>query len=194
LGHVRQNRLARKSEPTSRITKIRSVSASLWIAPVRSCKIRAALRRSKNRRADLFHPTVATWQQVERSCTTVRSDFAYSPTASQPCGWPHRTGGGAPPTAPIGTHRLRPRRSRVRQTWSFDRPQFTLGRKVPLGDALIVAAHQRRGSGVTCEGASSSRHGHIARLRPARPALGPRSLASRVCCSPSRSPPDRNVG
>jgi hypothetical protein len=34
LGHVRQNRLARKSEPTSRITKIRSVSASLWIAPV----------------------------------------------------------------------------------------------------------------------------------------------------------------
>jgi hypothetical protein len=33
LGHVRQNRLARKSEPTSRITKIRSVSASLWIAP-----------------------------------------------------------------------------------------------------------------------------------------------------------------
>jgi hypothetical protein len=34
LGHVRQNRLARKSEPTSRITKIRSVNASLWIAPV----------------------------------------------------------------------------------------------------------------------------------------------------------------
>jgi integrase len=34
LGHVRQNRLARKSEPTSRITKIRSVSASLWIASV----------------------------------------------------------------------------------------------------------------------------------------------------------------
>jgi hypothetical protein len=33
LGHVRQNRLARKSEPTSPITKIRSVSASLWIAP-----------------------------------------------------------------------------------------------------------------------------------------------------------------
>jgi hypothetical protein len=33
LGHVRQNRLASKSEPTSRITKIRSVSASLWIAP-----------------------------------------------------------------------------------------------------------------------------------------------------------------
>jgi hypothetical protein len=33
LGHVRQNPLARKSESTSRITKIRSVSASLWIAP-----------------------------------------------------------------------------------------------------------------------------------------------------------------
>jgi hypothetical protein len=37
LGHVRQNRLARKSEPTSRITKIRSVSASLWIAPALAC-------------------------------------------------------------------------------------------------------------------------------------------------------------
>jgi hypothetical protein len=29
--------------------------------------------------------------------------------------------------------------------WS-DRPQFALRRKVPLGDALIVAAHKRRGS------------------------------------------------
>jgi hypothetical protein len=39
LGHVRQNRLARKSEPTSPITKIRSVSASLWIAPAQVGKI-----------------------------------------------------------------------------------------------------------------------------------------------------------
>jgi putative ABC transport system substrate-binding protein len=36
LGYVRQNRLARQSEPTGRITKSRSVSASLWIAPLRS--------------------------------------------------------------------------------------------------------------------------------------------------------------
>jgi hypothetical protein len=31
------------------------------------------------------------------------------------------------------------------RAWS-DSPQFALGRKVPLGDALIVAAHKRRGS------------------------------------------------
>ena len=36
MGHVRQNRPARKSESTSRITKIRSVSASLWIAPLKA--------------------------------------------------------------------------------------------------------------------------------------------------------------
>src|ERR1700751_4373046 len=34
LGYVRQNRLPRQSEPTGRITKSRSVSASLWIAPL----------------------------------------------------------------------------------------------------------------------------------------------------------------
>src|ERR1035438_9500635 len=32
--------------------------------------------------------------------------------------------------------------------WPFQRLQFTLGRKVPLGDALIIAAHKRRGSGL----------------------------------------------
>jgi hypothetical protein len=39
VAYVRQNRLARKSEPTSRITKIRSVSASLWIAPLGSATV-----------------------------------------------------------------------------------------------------------------------------------------------------------
>jgi hypothetical protein len=53
------------------------------------------------------------------------------------------------PTSKSGD--LLPRRFRVRQVrqaWPFDHPQFTLGRKVPLGDALIVAAHKRRGSGL----------------------------------------------
>src|SRR5262249_4030126 len=34
LGNARQNPLAGKPEPTSRITKIRRLTASLWIAPV----------------------------------------------------------------------------------------------------------------------------------------------------------------